>query len=130
MNKFSFISIAFAFGLTACGASATTPESTTTTEMVTTTTEYVITQADKDLLFMEEITRVYPSFVSSLGKVTLIEVGTSLCSDIDNGLTIDQLVANIGSAGLGQWAGEFGYTFGVAIRVYCPENQWFIDSLR
>jgi hypothetical protein len=29
-----------------------------------------------------------------------------------------------------EWAGEFGYTFGVAIRVYCPENQWFIDSLR
>lgn len=129
MRKFSFMSLAFALGLTACGTSAATPESTTTTEMVTTTTEYVMTQADKDLLYMEEITRVYPSFVAALGKATLIEVGTSLCEDIDNGLTFDQLVANVGSAGLSDWAGEFGYTFGVAIRVYCPQNQWFIDSL-
>ena len=129
MRKFSFMSIAFALGLTACGTSAATPESTTTTEMVTTTTEYVLTEADKDLLFMNDLTSEYPLFVKTMGKAALIDLAKTLCTDIDNGTTIDDLTTMIMDAGLGAVAGELGYTFGVAIRVYCPENQWFIDSL-
>lgn len=130
MRKFSFMSLAFVLGLTACSGSTAAPESTTTTtEMVTTTTEYVLTDADKDLIFITELTSAYPAFVQQFGKPKLIELARALCGDIDTGLTFDQLSRNIHNAGLDNFAGELGYTFGVAIPVYCPENQWFIDSL-
>lgn len=129
MMKTMAVALAAAFAVTACSGTGGTADTTTTTEMVTTTTEYVLTDADRDLILITEMTSTYPAFVSALGKPTLIDLGKSICTDIDGGLTFDQLSANISSAGLDQWAGELGYLFGVAIPVYCPENQWFIDSL-
>lgn len=115
--------------LSACGTAGETADTTTTTELVTTTTEYVLTEADKDFLFMEDLTSQYPAFVKTMGKAALIDLAKTLCTDIDNGTTIDDLTTMIIDAGLESVAGELGYTFGAAIRIYCPENQWFIDSL-
>lgn len=123
------MSIAFVLGLTACGSTTAAIETTTTTEMVTTTTEYVMTQADKDLLFIETLTASYPQYVQTMGKAKLIELAKAVCANLDTGLTFDEFAQNIHDAGLDNFAAEIGFTIGVGIPVYCPENQWFINSL-
>ena len=131
MNK-SRITVAAiaALTLTACGTSAATAPTTVPTTVVTTTTIAELTQAEKEVLFINYVADQYPAFVKVMGRKALVDLAESVCYEIEfNGMTTASLTQMVVDADLGLYAGEIGYTIGVAIPLFCPQNQWFIDTI-
>jgi hypothetical protein len=132
MRKFSIaISAAIAaLTLTACGGATTAPTTLPSTTVETTTTLPELSQADKELLFVNYVAGEYPAFVAMMGRKDLVDLAQSVCDEIEfNGLTTASLTEMVVNAGLANYAGEIGFTLGAGIPIFCPQNQWFIDTI-
>lgn len=66
----------------------------------------------------------YPS-VRSMGDYSLLNLGRNLCSEIDNGMTLEQLAAMAIQYGVD--AEMLGFITGSAIAAFCPWNSGFFD---
>jgi len=125
------IGAAATLALTACGSSAAAPTTTVpVVETTTTTTVAELTQAEKENFFVAYVGNQYPQFVSTMGKKPLIDLVDAVCYEIEfNGLTTTSLTQMILAANLEMYAGEIGYAIGAGIPLFCPQNQWFIDTI-
>ena len=82
--------------------------------------------SDKETLYLESVASEFPNVVNSLGKNFVLNFGYSSCEDIDKGMTLDDLFNMTKSSGADP--GAVGYMVGEAIRIFCPDNQWFLDG--
>ena len=97
------------------------PEATTTLPPLPSTAP----QSAEDI-YIDAIIAEYPSVVNSLGRSFWIEFGDTVCSEIDNGMTLEQLA--ILSVEYDVDAAMLGFVTAAAIIAFCPHNQWFIDA--
>jgi hypothetical protein len=117
-----------AVALSACGTAGNTADTTTTVETTTTVPE--MTQAEKENLFVAYVGKAYPEFVATMGKKPLVDLTLAVCDEIEfHGLTTASLTDMLINANLAIYAGEIGYAIGAGIPLFCPQNQWFIDTI-
>ena len=76
--------------------------------------------------YINNIVRMYPNLLNNLGKPWLIKFGQTVCMEVDNGMTIKDLINMTTQYDID--AEMVGFLTGEAIRNFCPENQWFIDA--
>lgn len=114
---------AFALALTGCTVERIVePAPTPTTEYVPPVTQVV----DREQNYLNGLVADYPGEVSYLGKAKTIELGRLMCQAIDEGTTLQDLVAMAASNNVD--AGFIGAVVRESVENFCPENQWFIDS--
>jgi hypothetical protein len=77
-------------------------------------------------IYIRNIVDQYPGLLNKFGKPWLIDFAKTVCTEIDNGMTINDLLDMSRTADAD--AETVGYLTGEAIRNFCPENQWFIDA--
>jgi hypothetical protein len=120
-----------AVALSACGTAGNTADTTTTVETTTTTTTVPeMTQAEKENFFVTYVGEAYPDFVATMGKKPLVDLTLAVCDEIEfHGLTTASLTDMLINANLAIYAGEIGYAIGAGIPLFCPQNQWFIDTI-
>lgn len=124
MKKLLITATATVIALSAC-----TTERVIEVEKTTPTTQYVApvtTPADKELTFINNLTADFPGEVSTLGKVKVLELGYLMCDAIDDGTTLNDLVAMASRTGVD--AAFIGALVRESVHNFCPENQWFIDA--
>lgn len=111
--------------ITGCGTKTIVvekPANTASTPVVT-SPPYV----SDDQNFIEGLVADYPSEVSFLGKTKIVEMGHLACQAIDEGATINDFVALATRNNVD--AGFIGALIRESVHNFCPENQWFIDSV-
>lgn len=117
-----FIPVAIAaLFLSSCGTRAVVVEKTNET---TTTTEYVAPQSADDRYFGIVLDN-YPHIVNRNGRQWVIDFGNTVCEEIDNGLTLEQLLGMLSANTDGELV---GFMVRYAILELCPRNQWFLDA--
>lgn len=122
MKRFSLTVLALAT-LSACGTRTVIVEQV----QATTTTQYIAPQqtATEDL-YLNNVADMYPNLLNNLGKPWLINFATTICAEVNNGMTIKDLLNMTTQYDID--AEMVGFLTGEAIRNFCPENQWFIDA--
>lgn len=90
------------------------------------TTPLVPSASEKEALYMESIASEFPSVVNKFGKEFVLNFGYTVCEEIDRGMTIEDLLQMTSAYDVDPEM--VGYMVGQAIRIFCPENQWFIDG--
>lgn len=109
--------------LSACGTRTVVVEQV----IATTTTVYEPLQpSNGENIYIQNIVDQYPGLLNKFGKPWLIDFAKTVCTEIDNGMTINDLLDMSRTADAD--AETVGYLTGEAIRNFCPENQWFIDA--
>jgi hypothetical protein len=109
--------------LSACGTRTVVVEQV----IATTTTVYEPLQpSNGENIYIRNIVDQYPGLLNKFGKPWLIDFAKTVCTEIDNGMTINDLLDMSRTADAD--AETVGYLTGEAIRNFCPENQWFIDA--
>lgn len=115
--------IASALILAGCGSKTVYVTQTTQESVIqTTTTAY---QPTTDDIYLTVIYNEYPA-TRSLGDAYLIEVGNTLCDEIDAGLTLFDL--SMIAVDMNIDPTMLGYITGAAISAYCPWNDWFFAN--
>jgi len=122
MKKLLAISMSV-IALSACGTRTVIVEQV----QATTTTQYMAPQqtATEDL-YLNNVAGMYPNLINNLGKPWLINFATTICAEVNNGMTIKDLLNMTTQYDID--AEMVGFLTGEAIRNFCPENQWFIDA--
>jgi hypothetical protein len=111
--------------ITGCGTKTIVvekPANTTKTPVVT-SPPYV----SDDQNFIEGLVADFPREVAFLGKTKIVEMGHLACQAIDEGATISDFVALATNNNVD--AGFIGALIRESVHNFCPENQWFIDSV-
>lgn len=93
----------------------------------TTTTQYIPPVPETgDDAYINALVEQYPDVVNRMGRPTLIKFADLLCKEIDNGMTLEDLL--LMSVEYGVDAEMLGFITASAVRNFCPHNQWFIDA--
>lgn len=125
MKKVTTICIA-ALALAGCGASTTgsSYQAPETTQYVPQTTQ--TTYGDDDL-FVAAVSSEYPAVMGQLGgRSQLIRLGNLICQAIDEGSTLADFAMLAVDNDVDPEM--LGFIMGVAISIYCPNNEWFLSS--
>jgi len=122
----------FIAAIAVIGLSSCTTETVRVIEKSPDTTAYSApteteSYVSRDTNFLNGMTEDFPAEVSRLGKQQIVEMGKLSCEAIDEGATIQDFVKLADSSGVD--AGFIGALIREAVENYCPENQWFIDSV-
>ena len=123
MKKLLALSIG-ALVLSACGTKTIVVEKSPDTTIYEAP---ITTPVNDEQNYIEGVTADFPSEVSKLGKVQIIELGRLMCDAIDEGITIQNLVAMSSTYNVDP--GFIGAVVREAVENFCPDNQWFIDSV-
>lgn len=122
MKKLLAVSMGL-IALSACGTRTVVVEQV----IAPTTTAYEPLQpSNGENMYIQNIVNQYPGLLNKFGKPWLIDFAKTVCTEIDNGMTINDLL-NMSSTANAD-SETVGYLTGEAIRNFCPENQWFIDA--
>lgn len=121
MKKTIMVAIGITAVLSACSTQAVS--TTTTTEYVPPTTAYV----SPDENYLDGLTYDYPSEVALLGKATALKMGRLTCQAIDEGSTLTDFAQLAIDNDVDP--GFIGAMIRESVENFCPENQWFIDSV-
>lgn len=124
--KKSVLAIAIgALGLSLVSCTTKVVEVTPTTEREYTENTNPPVSTDNSA-FLFTIYEMYPQLEYQWGDDFLIELGNTICQAIDEGMTFYELALII--VGADADPEQVGYIAGAAIGVYCPWNEWFINS--
>lgn len=126
MKKLFIVGISI-FALTSCATETKIAEKATDTTQYSAPPATQAPYVSRDTNFLSGLTNDYPGEVSMLGKSKLLEMGGLACDAIDEGATINDFVELAQSSGVD--AGFIGALIREAVENYCPDNQWFIDSV-
>jgi hypothetical protein len=125
--KKSFITAISIFALASCTTETRVIEKAPDTTQYSAPAQTQPPYVSRDTNFLSGLTNDYPSEVAMLGKAKLLEMGGLTCDAIDEGSTIEDFallaVRNDVDAGF------IGALIREAVENYCPDNQWFIDSV-
>ena len=122
-----FITAIAVIGLSSCATETRVVEKTSDTTAYSAPQSTEAPYVSRDTNFLSGMTYDYPAEVSRLGKTSIIEMGKLACEAIDEGATIQDFLKLATSSGVD--AGFIGALIREAVENYCPENQWFIDSV-
>jgi hypothetical protein len=126
MNKIATAAIVLSTAvLSACGTRTVVVEQTPDTQVEVPQTA-APQPVDREQQFLNGVTADYPTEVSRLGKVGVLQMGRLTCDAIDEGSTLADFVDMAQKSGVD--AGFIGSLIREAVHNFCPENQWFIDS--
>lgn len=103
--------------LSACGTKTVIVEATTTT------TEAPSKSAEES--YFDIIRNAHPDVVNRNGRKWVIDFGNVVCEEIDNGMTLNQLLGMVSGDVDGALV---GFMVRHAILEICPRNQWFLDA--
>jgi len=131
MKKYGIaIAVAVApLAFTACGMQTASPETTVTTVTVPETTVATLTESELEDAFVAVVASEHPALIAQMGKPFIIDFAKTICSEIDNGLTQEGLAQMVVDANVTHLAAEIGFLVGAGIPTFCPENQWFVDTI-
>lgn len=114
---FAISAICLPLVLSSCGTKTIIVEATTTT------TEAPAVSAED--AYFDVVLGSYPDVVNRNGRQWVIEFGNIVCDEIDNGMTLNQLLGMVGADVDGALV---GFMVRHAIIELCPRNQWFLDA--
>jgi PBP1b-binding outer membrane lipoprotein LpoB len=132
-NKIIISTAIAAVLFTACSSSNdssdTVVETTVDTTVVETTVPETTTteaQADPETQFIDDIMYEYSWVVNNMGRVTLVELGKTVCAAIDEGMSFNGYLDMMLNADVDLGAG--GAILRSSIVNFCPQEQWFLDA--
>jgi hypothetical protein len=118
------------FGFAACAAEPTAAPTVTVTAEPPAPPAPVLTEED---LYIENLRSQNNFYIDSNTDADLVELGYILCSELDAGYTVLEVVEEIvysGGFGGDQEAVEFaGLIIGAAVRDLCPEYTYQIEAI-
>jgi hypothetical protein len=100
----------------------------TTTSSTTTTTEPQLSAREKERIFVDAVRDEHPQIVKDMGSAWIIEFGYTICNSIDSGLTMRQFAVMLMENDIEHMAEAVGFIAGSAIYMFCPENEYWINS--
>jgi hypothetical protein len=122
-----------AVALAGCGAAETKSSTSATSPPTTSTTiakkQTTTTLASQDVL-IEAYVSVMKDYFPGTSRSTLIELGQNACMVIKTqGSVLDAMLAIANDPSFRGMEEAVGYTFGVAVPVFCPQYQDEVDAI-